>query len=225
MFERTAKKLTWAFSLLFLLTFAGSLSLARTAVLPDPRLDDPQTALNQGNRSIVLAGGCFWGVQSVFQHVRGVTKVISGYSGGSAETASYQSVSTGQTGHAESVQITYDPTQITLGKILKVYFSVAHDPTELNYQGPDYGTQYRSAIFYANSEQKRITQTYIEQLNTAKIYSSPIRTVLEPLKGFYPAEDYHQNYAKRHPDDAYVALNDSPKVAHLEEQFPDLYVQ
>jgi peptide-methionine (S)-S-oxide reductase len=175
--------------------------------------------------SIVLAGGCFWGIQAVFQHVKGVTNAVSGYVGGAASTAHYETVGTGKTGHAESVQVTYNPSQITLGKILKVFFSIAHDPTELNYQGPDHGTQYRSAIFYSTPEQKEVVEAYIDQLQQAKIFKAPIVTKLESLKAFYPAEDYHQNYARLHPSDPYIAINDLPKVKALAKELPDLYIK
>ncbi len=197
--------------------------------LPDPVLDTP---LMQSNGSapkpqaeIVLAGGCFWGVQAVFQHTKGVVKAISGYAGGKAETAHYEMDNSGTTGHAEAVQVTYDPTQITLGKILKVFFAVAHDPTELNRQGPDRGTQYRSAIFTNAPEQQKVARAYIAQLNQAGIFSQPIVTTIEPLPAFYPAEDYHQNFAKLHPDNPYIIINDLPKIAALEKTFPELYVR
>jgi peptide-methionine (S)-S-oxide reductase len=160
----------------------------------------------------------------VFEHVRGVTAVTAGYSGGSADTAEYETVSTGQTGHAESVKIIYDPSQVSYGQLLKVYFSVAHDPTELNRQGPDYGTQYRSSIFYGNDEQKRIALAYIDQLNQAKVFSRPIVTQVVALKAFYPAEAYHQDYAVHHPNEPYIAINDLPKVEHLRQVLPELYV-
>jgi peptide-methionine (S)-S-oxide reductase len=161
----------------------------------------------------------------VFQHVRGVIDAVSGYAGGAANTAHYDSVGTGKTGHAESVQVTYNPAQITLGQILKVFFSVAHDPTELNRQGHDHGIQYRSAIFYSTHEQKEVAEAYIDQLQQAKIFKGPIVTRLEPLKAFYPAEDYHQNYARLHPSDPYIAINDMPKVKALEKEFPNLYIK
>lgn len=197
---------------------------AHAAALPDPA-EDMALVSNGGDQSIVLAGGCFWGVQAVFQHLKGVTQAVSGYAGGSAESAHYDVVSTGITGHAESVQVTYDPSRITLGTILKVYFAVAHNPTELNHQGPDHGTQYRSAIFYSTPEQKKLAEAYIAQLQKEKSFSSPIVTTLEPLKSFYSAEDYHQDYARLHPDNPYIAMNDLPKVAHLEKEFPSLYLQ
>jgi peptide-methionine (S)-S-oxide reductase len=172
---------------------------------------------------VVFAGGCFWGVQAVFQHVKGVTDATSGYAGGAAETARYDLVSTGDTGHAESVRVTFDPALVTYGQLLKVFFSVAHDPTELNHQGPDEGTQYRSAVFFTTPDEKRVTDAYVAQLGRAKVFSDPIVTEVAPLRAFYPAEDYHQGYATRHPNDPYIVFNDAPKVAHLRQLFPDLY--
>ena len=195
---------------------------AAKAAIPAPAVD-AQRASAPGQETAVVAGGCFWGVQAVFQHVKGVITATSGYSGGSAKTADYEIVSTGQTGHAESVQIVYDPSEITYGELLRVFFSVAHDPTERNRQGPDDGTQYRSAIFFANEEQKRIAEAYIAQLDQAKVFSHPIVTEVVPLKGFYPAEAYHQNYAALHPNQPYIVFNDAPKVEHLRQVFPDLY--
>jgi peptide-methionine (S)-S-oxide reductase len=192
--------------------------------LPDPATDEPLSK-SKGPQTVVLAGGCFWGIQAVFEHVKGVTSATSGYSGGSAQTAQYETVSSGATGHAESVRVIYDPSQVSLGQILKVFFSVAHDPTELNRQGPDEGTQYRSAIFYANEEQRRIAQAYIDQLNRAKIFSRPIVTQLSAFQGFYPAESYHQGYAERHPNDPYIAINDLPKLERLKQTLPELYVR
>jgi peptide-methionine (S)-S-oxide reductase len=192
-------------------------------VLPDPVSDTP-LAKSAGQETTVVAGGCFWGIQAVFQHVRGVADATSGYSGGSSATAEYEIVSTGTTGHAESVKITFDPSKISYGQLLKVFFSVAHDPTQLNRQGPDSGKQYRSVIFYANEEQKRVAEAYIAQLNSAKVFSKPIVTQLVPLKAFYPAEAYHQNYATLHPDQPYIAYNDLPKVANLQKLLPNLYV-
>jgi peptide-methionine (S)-S-oxide reductase len=173
--------------------------------------------------TLVLAGGCFWGVQGVFQHVKGVTEAISGYAGGSKAKPSYEEVSTGATGHAESVEITFDPHVVSYGKILQVYFSVAHNPTELDRQGPDSGTQYRSEIFFTTERQKEIATAYIAQLDAAKVFSGPIVTKIEPLRAFYPAEGYHQNYATLHPDQPYIAFNDLPKIANLSLLFPDLY--
>lgn len=192
------------------------------APFPNPKVDAP-LAKAKGQETAVVAGGCFWGVQAVFQHVRGVLNATSGYSGGPAGAAEYEVVSTGSTGHAESVKITYDPSQISYGQLLQVFFSVAHDPTELNHQGPDYGTQYRSVIFYSDQEQKRIAEAYIAQLDAAKVFGGSIVTQVVPLKAFYPAEAYHQNYLQRHPDSPYIVINDLPKLAHLREQFPNLY--
>ncbi len=192
------------------------------AAVPAP-VEDAPLATAAGRQTAVLSGGCFWGVQAVFQHVKGVISATSGYSGGSSKTAEYEIVSTGETGHAESVQVVYDPSQITYGELLRVFFSVAHDPTELNRQGPDEGTQYRSSIFYGSDEQKHIAENYIAQLDKAKIFRHPIVTQVVPLKAFYPAEAYHQNYAALHPNQPYIFYNDAPKVEHLREQFPDLY--
>ena len=191
-------------------------------VLPAPALDVPRAA-KPGKQTVVLAGGCFWGIQAVFQHVKGVTDATSGYAGGSAATAKYELVGSGETGHAESVRVTFDPAQVSFGQLLRVFFSVAHDPTELDRQGPDEGTQYRSAIFYASPEQKRVADAYIAQLDKAKVFHDRIVTQVVPLKGFYPAEGYHQNYATLHPDNPYIVINDAPKVAHLRQLFPDLY--
>jgi peptide-methionine (S)-S-oxide reductase len=198
----------------------GSASAA--TALPDPTVDESRSA-QKGQVALVVAGGCFWGVQAVFQHVKGVTSATSGYSGGTVKNPDYEEVSSGSTGHAESVQIIYDPSQITLGQLLKVFFSVAHDPTELNRQGPDSGTQYRSAVFFSTPDQQRIAQAYVDQLNQAKVFGSPIVTQIAPLKSFYRAEDYHQNYATMHPDNPYIATFDLPKVQHLRQQFPNLY--
>jgi peptide-methionine (S)-S-oxide reductase len=199
----------------------GLTSIAQAAALPAPAFDPPA---NQ-TQSIVFSGGCFWGVQAVFQHVKGVKEAVSGYAGGDASTAQYEKVSTGATGHAESVKVTYDPAQISLGQLLKVFFADAHDPTELNRQGPDHGTQYRSAIFTTTPEQQKTVDAYIAQLQQAKVFSSPIVTQVEPLKGFYPAESYHQDYAKLHPHNPYIMINDAPKVAALKSDMPDLYVE
>lgn len=203
----------------FLLLRAG----AAAAQVPPPSLDSP-LAGDKGQRTVVLAGGCFWGVQAVFQHLRGVTRAVSGYAGGSSWTASYQVVSTGATGHAESVEVTYDPSQVSYGQILRVFFSVVHDPTELNRQGPDVGPQYRSAIFHADPDQQRIAQAYIAELDQKGVFKRKIATQVVALKGFYPAEAYHQNYAARHPDNPYIVIHDAPKVTNLRRLFPDLYV-
>jgi peptide-methionine (S)-S-oxide reductase len=193
------------------------------AVLPVPPPAVDSQPGGSGPQTAVLAGGCFWGVDAVFKHVKGVTKVVSGYAGGEAKTAEYERVGTGRTGHAESVQITYDPAQISYGQLLRIFFSVAHDPTELNRQGPDEGPQYRSAIFVANDEQKRIAEAYIAQLNQAKAFRHPVVTQVTPGKAFYPAEGYHQNYLELHPDNPYIMYNDLPKLRELKKQFPDLY--
>jgi peptide-methionine (S)-S-oxide reductase len=209
-------------ALILFAAFRHGSARAATA-LPDPTVDET-LAPQKGQSTLVVAGGCFWGVQAVFQHVKGVTSATSGYSGGTVKNPDYEDVSSGETGHAESVEIIYDPSQITLGQLLKVFFSVAHNPTELNRQGPDSGTQYRSAIFFATPDQQRIAQAYIDQLNQAQVFSSPIVTQVAPLKAFYRAEDYHHNYATNHPDNPYIATFDLPKVKHLQQQFPNLYV-
>jgi peptide-methionine (S)-S-oxide reductase len=213
------------FVLLSLGMLAGALACeAGTAAsgFPNPVVD-ASMASTKGEQTAVVAGGCFWGIQAVFQHVKGVINATSGYSGGSANTAEYETVSTGETGHAESVRITFDPSQITYGQLLRVFFSVAHDPTELNRQGPDSGTQYRSVIFYNSDQQKRIAEAYIAQLAKAGLFPRPIVTQVVPLKAFYPAEAYHQNYAALHPNNPYIVYNDAPKVDHLRQQFPQLY--
>lgn len=196
---------------------------ARTGAIPDPAVDAPLAA-TKGERTAVFAGGCFWGIEAVFEHVKGVVKVSSGYAGGSAKTARYETVSEGSTGHAESVRITYDPSRITYGRLLKLFFAVAHDPTQLNRQGPDVGTQYRSAIFFSDDEQKRIALAYIDQLNKAGAFEGPVVTEVAALDSFYEAEAYHQDYAVRHPNDPYIVVHDRPKVENLRRQFPDLYV-
>jgi peptide-methionine (S)-S-oxide reductase len=212
---------------LMFLVLGGAVACAArtdsTGAFPGPAAD-ASLATSHGEQTAVFSGGCFWGIQAVFQHVKGVIRATSGYSGGSAATAEYEVVSTGATGHAESVKVAYDPAAVTYGQLLKVFFSVAHDPTELNRQGPDSGSQYRSVIFYGGDEQKRIAEAYIAQLNQAKVYRGPIVTQVVPLRAFYPAEAYHQNYAALHPDSPYIVFNDAPKVAHLRQQFPDLYV-
>lgn len=192
------------------------------ARFPAPTVD-ATLASAKGQEMTVVAGGCFWGIQGVFQHVRGVISATSGYSGGAADTAHYEEVSTGTTGHAESVRIVFDPSQISFGQVLMVFFAVGHNPTELDFQGPDHGTQYRSSIFYSNAEQKKIAEAYVAQLTAAKVYSKPIVTNIVPLNGFYPAEDYHQNYLKLHPYEPYILINDLPKISALKSQFPNLY--
>jgi len=191
-------------------------------VVPAPTVDAPKTAASK-DQIAVLAGGCFWGMQSVFEHVKGVQKVEAGYSGGAANTAHYDQVSDGDTGHAESIRVEFDPSQISYGQLLQVYFSVPVDPTELNRQGPDSGTQYRSAIFYSTPEQQKIASGYIAQLTAAKTFHGPIVTQVVPLKAFYPAEAYHQNYAQLHPDNPYIAYNDVPMVSKLKKLFPTIY--
>jgi peptide-methionine (S)-S-oxide reductase len=202
---------------------ARPLFAAEDAVaIPAPTVD-VQAA--DGIQTVVVAGGCFWGVQGVFQHTAGVVNAVSGYAGGSKATASYPIVSTGTTGHAESVEIKYDPKQISYGKILQIFFSVAHDPTQLNRQGPDSGTQYRSAIFTTSDEQKKVADAYIAQLNAAKVYGKPIVTKVGPLEGFYPAEAYHQDYLTLHPSQPYIAYNDIPKVENLKKLFAANYLE
>lgn len=190
--------------------------------LPMPEEDAPATS---GVQTAVLSGGCFWGVQGVFEHVRGVNRVLAGYAGGKAETASYETVSSGETGHAESVKISFDPRQITYGQILRIFFSVALDPTEVDRQGPDWGTQYRSEVFVADEAQKRVAQAYVALLDRAHVFPAPIATRIDPDTGFYPAEDYHQDYLVHHPDSMYIVFNDLPKVANLKRLFPELYVE
>jgi peptide-methionine (S)-S-oxide reductase len=186
---------------------------------------DEAKAAAKGKETVVVAGGCFWGIQAVFQHVKGVRSATSGYSGGTVKNPGYEEVSSGRTGHAESVEIVYDPSKVTYGELLRVFFSVALDPTELNRQGPDEGTQYRSVIFYANEEQKKIAEAYIAQLNQAKVFSRPIVTEVIAIDKFYPAEQYHQNYATLHPDNGYIATYDAPKVENLKKEFPELYAK
>jgi peptide-methionine (S)-S-oxide reductase len=192
------------------------------AAVPAPVVDEAKAAAS-AKQTAVVAGGCFWGIQAVFQHVKGVVSATSGYAGGSVKNPDYETVSSGRTGHAESVQIVYDPSQVTYGGLLRVFFSVALDPTEVNRQGPDSGTQYRSVIFYGNDEQKRIAEAYTAQLDQAKVFRRKIATQVTPLQAFYPAEGYHQNYAAMHPSDPYIFYNDAPKVANLKKEFPELY--
>jgi peptide-methionine (S)-S-oxide reductase len=224
-----ARRSPWALLLLALLGAWWQLPLHAAepaVVIPAPAVDatkEPSKPSAPGLQTIVLAGGCFWGVQAVFQHVKGVSHAVSGYAGGSKETAIYEVVSSGQTGHAESVQVTFDPRQISYGRILQIYFSVAHDPTQLNRQGPDTGAQYRSAIFYRDDSQKSIAQAYIAQLDKAGVFKRPIVTQINQLTEFYPAEAYHQDYATLHPSSPYIAYNDLPKVENLQHVFADLY--
>ena len=211
-------------SFLIISLTAAIASSAPQTKLPEP-LSDISTTTGTGKQTVVLSGGCFWGMEAVFEHLKGVSDVISGYSGGNPATAHYDLVSSGQTGHAESVKITYDPSQISYSQLLKIYFLVARDPTELNRQGPDSGTQYRSAIFFTNEQQKQVAKAYIEQLNKAHTFSKPIVTQLVPLKAFYAAEEYHQNFIDHNPQDPYVVANDLPKLKQLQKQFPDMYKQ
>ncbi|MGB3461223.1 MAG: peptide-methionine (S)-S-oxide reductase MsrA [Rhodanobacter lindaniclasticus] len=216
-----------------LFPFAGAILLAGLAAcqpaaaarevvrLPAPVVDAAPPAAHE--ETAVFAGGCFWGIEAVFEHVKGVRKATAGYSGGAADTASYDRVSDGDTGHAESVQVEFDPAEVSYGTLLQVFFSVALDPTELNRQGPDRGSQYRSVIFYGNGEQQKIATAYIAQLTAARSFAAPIVTRVVPLEAFYPAEAYHQHYYDRHPDNPYIVFNDAPKVAHLQRLFPELY--
>jgi peptide-methionine (S)-S-oxide reductase len=196
--------------------------VAAPSAVPAPALDNPLAA-KPGQETAVFAGGCFWGIQAVYQHVKGVKSAVSGYAGGDVASPSYEQVSSGTTGHAESVKIVFDPSKVSYGQLLQVFFSVAHDPTQLNYQGPDHGTQYRSEIFYTNPAQQKIAAAYIEQLGKAKVFSKPIVTKLEKAGRFNVAEDYHQNYATEHPNDIYIRINDAPKVENLKTQLSSLY--
>ena len=218
-------KLLWTAGAVMVAAWAllGASAAAEKAVkLPAPALDMP-TGIENARETAVFAGGCFWGVQAVFQHTQGVLNAVSGYAGGQRETANYASIGTGRTGHAESVQITYDPKQISYGKLLQIYFSVAHDPTQLNRQGPDYGTQYRSAVFYTNASQKEVAERYVAQLDAAKMFPGKIVTQLTPLNAFYPAEAYHQDYATLNPRSPYIARFDLPKIANLKSVMPEVY--
>src|SRR4051812_38296839 len=213
----------------FFLSLAGLLAAASACAASNPPIPPPAAdaplAKQSGKETAVFAGGCFWGVQSVFQRVKGVLSTAAGYSGGSAKTATYKQVITETTGHAESVEVIYDPTRITYGQLLRIYFSVVHDPTELNRQGPDVGTSYRSAIFYTNEEQQRLAKAYIAQLDREKVFPKPIVTEVTPLKAFYRAEDYHQDYAYYNPDNPYIQVCDRPKIEALKQQFPELFVE
>jgi peptide-methionine (S)-S-oxide reductase len=217
-------------TLVIALAFLGvSAALTRSAAgastsIQPPTMDDTLSA-QPGQQTAVVAGGCFWGIQLVFEHVKGVISATDGYSGGDAKTAQYETVSTGTTGHAESVKIVYDPSKITYGRLLQVFFSVAHDPTEFDRQGPDEGTQYRSVIFYADQDQQRIALAYIAQLEEQQAFKRKIVTQVVPLQAFYQAEDYHQDYATHNPGDMYIMMNDAPKLDSLKKTFPDLYVK
>lgn len=215
----------------FLLSMGlGVIALSAVAVsntktlksIPDPVVKSSITA-SQGKQVAVFAGGCFWGVEAVFEHVKGVTNVVSGFSGGSSTTASYDKVSGGDTGHAEAVEVSYDPKQVSYGQLLKVFFAVAHDPTQRDRQGPDWGTQYRSAIFFVNSDQKKMAESYIKQLNQEKVFPNPIVTKVSALNAFYPAEEYHQNFIQHNPTYPYVVVHDLPKLEALKKQFSDFY--
>jgi peptide-methionine (S)-S-oxide reductase len=202
----------------------AALAYGEAAPLPAPTVDIPAASV-KAPQTAVFAGGCFWGVEAVFRHVKGVSRAVSGYAGGTTVKPSYEQVGTGSTGHAESVEITYDPAQVSYGQLLAVFFSVAHDPTQLDRQGPDIGTQYRSAIFYTNDEQKRVAEAYIEQLGKAKTFGAPIVTQVAKLPAFYPAEAYHQNYLALHPTEPYIVHHDLPKLAALQKEWPTLYAK
>jgi peptide-methionine (S)-S-oxide reductase len=204
----------------FALWYLSAASSHASVIIPPPAVDEP---VSGNSETVVLAGGCFWGVQGVFQHVKGVTSAVSGYSGGTAETAHYETVSSSRTGHAEAVQVTFDPHQVSFGQILQIYFSVVHDPTELNRQGPDVGPQYRSAIFAANPSQLEVAQAYLRQLSQARVFPQPIVTTADRLTGFYPAESYHQDFLTLNPRYPYIVINDLPKIADLKRLFPEVY--
>ena len=217
--------MTWARVgrlMLALAVASAGCSEARARVQP-PEAPSARAAV-AGSDSVVFAGGCFWGVQAVFQHVKGVQRAVSGYAGGTSVTADYETVSSGRTGHAESVKVVFDPAQVSYGELLPVFFTVAHDPTQLDAQGPDVGSQYRSAVFYRTDAQRAAALAYVTQLDSAHTYRRPIVTQLAPLQAFYAAEDYHQDYFTKHPDEPYIVYNDAPKVAHLQRRFPALYV-
>jgi peptide-methionine (S)-S-oxide reductase len=219
-FSHPARSLLGMAMLAGLMACSAGFARSQPVALPNPKLDVPAT---EGDQTAVFAGGCFWGVEAVFEHVKGVKQATSGYSGGDARSARYGIVSTGRTGHAESVRVVYDPAQVSYGQLLKVYFSVAHDPTQLNRQSPDSGPQYRSEIFTTNVAQQKVANAYIAQLSSARVFPAPIVTRVEPLKAFYPAESHHQDYLRLHPDDPYIVYNDAPKLVHLKAMFPALY--
>jgi peptide-methionine (S)-S-oxide reductase len=214
--------MTIAIAAFIIFRFSPPKLAATNAAVPEP-ITNATLSATPGSETAVFAGGCFWGMEALFERVKGVSSVVSGYSGGTADTAKYKQVSAGNTGHAESVQITYDPSQVTYGELLKVFFTVAHDPTQLNQQGFDVGKQYRSEIFLTNEEQKAIAQNYINQLNQAKVFYQPIVTKVEPLQAFYPAEDYHQQYVDQHPHNFYVTAVELPKIDRFKEKLPELY--
>lgn len=221
--QRLAVRGAVALAVLLPFTTIARRPAAQAVTIPAALAESGTRAASTGLQTIVLAGGCFWGVEAVFEHVTGVTEAVSGYAGGTKSTADYEIVSTGTTGHAESVRITFDPAKVSLEKLLQIFFSVAHDPTQLNRQGPDVGPQYRSAIFYANDEQARVARAYIDQLTTANVYRRPIVTQVVKLDAFYPAEEYHQDFAERNPTYPYIVYHDRPKVENLKKQFPELY--
>ena len=221
-FPPPARSLLGTAMLAGLMACSAGFARSQPVALPNPKLDVPASTAG-GEQTAVFAGGCFWGVEAVFEHVKGVKQATSGYSGGDARSARYGIVSTGRTGHAESVKVVYDPAQVSYGQLLKVYFSVAHDPTQLNRQSPDTGPQYRSEIFTTNAMQQRVANAYIAQLSAAKVFPAPIVTRVEPLKAFYPAESHHQDYLRLHPRDPYIVYNDAPKLVHLKAMFPALY--
>jgi peptide-methionine (S)-S-oxide reductase len=208
-----------------LVLFAATATRGASRQVPEPAAAPvvDLTAPPAAEDTAVFAGGCFWGIEAVFEHVKGVKSAVSGYAGGNTANPSYEEVSSGDTGHAESVQVVYDPAQVSYGKLLQILFSVGHDPTQLNRQGPDHGTQYRSAIFYNTPQQQRVAESYIKQLTTAKTFSRPIVTQVAKLRAFFPAEEYHQDYLAHHPNQPYIVINDQPKVAALKKQFPDIY--
>ena len=221
-FSPPARSLLGMAMLAGLMACSAGFARSQPVALPNPKLDVPASTAG-GEQTAVFAGGCFWGVEAVFEHVKGVKQATSGYSGGDARSARYGIVSTGRTGHAESVKVVYDPAQVSYGQLLKVYFSVAHDPTQLNRQSPDTGPQYRSEIFTTNAMQQRVANAYIAQLSSARVFPAPIVTRVEPLKAFYPAESHHQDYLRLHPRDPYIVYNDAPKLVHLKAMFPALY--
>ncbi len=220
-----SRLLSSAASVVLALSFLSCTAHAAPNMAIPAATTDASLSSTSGQEAAVFAGGCFWGTQAVFQRVKGVIKTTAGYSGGSAATATYDQVITETTDHAESVEVIYDPAKITYGQLLRIFFSVAHDPTQLNRQGPDVGTSYRSAIFYTSDEQKRIATAYIAQLDAAKIFPHKIVTEVTPLRAFYRAEDYHQDYALHHPENPYIQICDRPKISALKQQFPDLFVE
>jgi peptide-methionine (S)-S-oxide reductase len=222
MIRRTLPFRSVLFGVLLILSFSGCTRAETRTIIPAPKLDVP-LAQARGKQTAIFAGGCFWGTQAVFERVKGVIATTAGYAGGSAATATYAQVTTETTGHTESVKVVYDPSKITFGKLLQIFFSV-HDPTQLNRQGPDVGTSYRSAIFYTSDEQRKIGTAYIAQLDAAKVFPKPIVTQVTPLKGFYDAESYHQDFALNNPDNPYIMVCDLPKIETLKKEFPDLFL-